>query len=230
METQIPVISSEKRAKAAVTMIYFVTVAYTLNVLADIANKIFFDGNIGAEDDNGAGLIVTLLFASIAMISFVLVLISAVTFIMWLWRAYSNLHALGCPDLYNRAWTIAGWFIPFLNLYLPYKIMQTMFKGINIQLMGKSTLLQKSTQANGNNIGVWWALWIILVVLGNLEIKTNSLFNLFGEPFPTILSIVSVVILFLAADYAVQLIEEYTRAENILLSEEEEDSNIGSLY
>ncbi len=230
METQIPVVSSEKRAKAAVMMIYSVTIIYAVNVLADIANKIFFDGAIGAEEGAQGGIIITLLFASIAVILLALALISVVTFIMWLWRAYSNLHALGCHDLYNRAWTVAAWFIPFLNLYLPYKIMQTMFKGINIQLMGKNTLLQSSTQADGSKIGVWWTLWIISGFFGNMEIKANNLLSILGEPFPTILSIVSVVLLFFTANYAVQLIEEYTRAENILLSEEESDDNIGALY
>jgi hypothetical protein len=58
--------------------------------------------------------------AIVALVQTVVFIFTAVMFIRWFKRAYSNLPALGAADLRFRAgWAIWGWFVPFLNLWRP---------------------------------------------------------------------------------------------------------------
>jgi hypothetical protein len=47
---------------------------------------------------------------------------------LWTWRAWSNLHALGLPDLrFSPAYAVGAYFIPGLNLFLPLKAMRELY-------------------------------------------------------------------------------------------------------
>lgn len=236
METQTATLkSNDKRAKNATTMIYLVTIGYAIVALLNIVNNIFsnegrlfvFELQIPVEGVSGSILtfdIDVLAFVDLGFM--VIVLVSAITFIMWLWQAYSNLYALGFERLYKRGWIIACWFIPILNLYLPYKIVRSMFDGLNELLLQNVNSKKNSVRVLGQDLGVWWAVCLIFMFGNNFDLKLGDL-SYFGEPFSSILSIFLAALLLIAANYTIKLIEEYTHAENVLLNEEEEDDNIG---
>jgi hypothetical protein len=53
-------------------------------------------------------------------------LATAVGFLVWFHRAYTNLPALGIEPLpYATGWTIGAWLVPLLNLVRPKQIMDT---------------------------------------------------------------------------------------------------------
>jgi hypothetical protein len=57
-------------------------------------------------------------------------LATAVGFLVWFHRAYTNLPALGVEPLpYGPGWTVRAWLVPFVNLVRPKRIMNTIWRG-----------------------------------------------------------------------------------------------------
>jgi len=86
-----------------------------------------------------------------------LFVISIFTFIQWFRRAYYNLN-LRTNCVYGEGWAAGGWFIPFMNLVRPYRIMT------ELDTKTSNLINVKSTNTVENNtflIGLWWTLWII---------------------------------------------------------------------
>lgn len=54
-------------------------------------------------------------------------LLSAIAFVAWFHQAYKNLSTYSFVD-HRPGWAIGAWFVPFLNLYRPFKIMGELFR------------------------------------------------------------------------------------------------------
>lgn len=96
--------------------------------------------------------------------------ISAFTFIQWFRRAYFNL-SFRTKITHSEGWAAGSWFIPFINLIRPYRIM--------MELSSKTTQLINSktaafTSNNGTLIGIWWTLWIIGNFAGKLLTRAGN--------------------------------------------------------
>jgi hypothetical protein len=53
----------------------------------------------------------------------VMLILTAIAFVTWLYRARANLRAFGTRHLrYSRNWTVFGFLIPILNLFRPYQV------------------------------------------------------------------------------------------------------------
>jgi len=86
-------------------------------------------------------------------------------FIMWFRRAYFNLHSLGCYVRYSEGWAAGAWFVPFLNLVRPFEIMKDIWNRTQERAQEGMENPQKESSAI---LGVWWALWIITGIAGNI--------------------------------------------------------------
>lgn len=87
----------------------------------------------------------------------VLIVLSAFTFILWFRRAYYNLSLRTSID-HSDAWAAGSWFVPLLNLFRPYQIMNELFTKTTNLINRKSTHFTKN---DSTLIGVWWTLWIV---------------------------------------------------------------------
>lgn len=237
METLQPVIASERRAKSAITTIYITTIAFTINKLLSIINNMFsddgtffrYDFSIPWQEDvaEGSEMFFFVDFVALANSGYSLIFIaSAIIFIMWFWRAYSNLHLLGTDRLYNKGWTIGSWFIPVLNFYFPYQIMRSMFDGLNRELMKNELVGKPTTRVSTSSLGTWWGLWIFLFFIGNIQMKGGWLFT---STMTMIIDMILVVAFFALASYTVQMIEEYVRAEKVLLQDEVDENRFSDI-
>ncbi|MBI3237991.1 MAG: DUF4328 domain-containing protein [Flavobacteriia bacterium] len=81
-----------------------------------------------------------------------------IVFLVWMYRAYSNLHRLNEPKLYHKLWVIFAWFIPIVNLILPYRMLKQLFS-VSVRLGGDYDLsLSKRIVWQLN---ACWSLWIV---------------------------------------------------------------------
>jgi hypothetical protein len=72
-----------------------------------------------------------------------------ITSLMWFYRAYWNLPALGARSLnYSPGWAVGYFFIPILNLFRPYQVAREIDYYSNPSSAPQSALL----------IPVWW-IW-----------------------------------------------------------------------
>jgi hypothetical protein len=94
-----------------------------------------------------------------------------VAYLTWLYRAYSNLPALGNSRnalRYSPGWAIGSWFIPLANVFIPYQIVKETWEksdpGIETE-----TDLQFTVERFSPLILGWWLLWIASNVVGRLS-------------------------------------------------------------
>lgn len=90
----------------------------------------------------------------------VVYIITAITFLKWIYRANLNCHCFGTRDMkFSPGWSIGWYFIPFMNLFKPYQAMK------EIWLVSKDPQKWQS-QKGSLLLGIWWALWIVSNILG----------------------------------------------------------------
>ena len=91
-------------------------------------------------------------------------LVSAVTFLMWFYRAYRNLPALGNTHLAHApSGAVGGWFVPIASLVVPCQIATEIWRGSdpkNIDLKWP----QKPRAARF--VGCWWGCFLLMCVVG----------------------------------------------------------------
>jgi hypothetical protein len=119
----------------------------------------------------------------VGIISLALTVLVAVFFIQWFRRAYYNLHQLFNNLRFNEGWAAGAWFVPFMNLGRPYRIMKEMMFVAESALSKANFISEK--KARKRLVGIWWTLWLIVTILSdstnrvrmrseNLDILTNT--------------------------------------------------------
>ena len=106
---------------------------------------------------------------------FIVVLLTAVSFLSWIYRAHKNLRALGATDLkYSPGWAIVGFFIPFLNIVRPYQVVSEIWRASagETRWWGGAAWMYAETPIF---IAVWWGSWLTLGILDSL-----GAFTVFG--------------------------------------------------
>jgi hypothetical protein len=86
--------------------------------------------------------------------------LTGVFFLVWVYRAYKNLKALGATDLnYSPGWAIGGFFVPILNIVRPYQVISEIWKASAYKARrsrGASWLYEPTPIF----ITAWWGLWL----------------------------------------------------------------------
>jgi len=78
-------------------------------------------------------------------------LFTAIWFIAWLYRAYGNALAMGARSHWSQGWAIGGWFVPLMNLIVPFQIVAAVRRNAEA-MAGRRT---------GGQLEVcWWSAWL----------------------------------------------------------------------
>ncbi|MDH4474223.1 MAG: DUF4328 domain-containing protein [Fluviicola sp.] len=87
-------------------------------------------------------------------------------FFSWLYRSYSNVHLLKKEGLHAKSSIVWAWFIPIVNLYLPFRILKSLYSS-ELELTGESNALElKKMNRTINDMKVLWIFsWIFSVII-----------------------------------------------------------------
>lgn len=134
-------------------------------LLRDIQNGTYNMQEINANDlrQGIVGILILLIYIGVAIV-----------FIQWFRRAYYNIHQLSSSCSFSEGWAAGAWFVPFVNLGRPYKIMKEMVF-IAENLLIRKGLVEEDASRN-RSVGIWWTLWIIISIVSstNSRIQTKS--------------------------------------------------------
>jgi hypothetical protein len=108
-----------------------------------------------------------------------LFVVTALTFVLWTYAARSNLRALGARSLdYTTTWSVAGWWVPGLNVVRPYQVLREIWKASDPDTADRFAWKQLRTPA----LLVFW--WTTFVGFVSLEITTALMAHSAGIDVP----------------------------------------------
>jgi len=92
-----------------------------------------------------------------------LVVVTGVTFLVWLHRVRVNVRSFGVRRLsYGREWTVLGFFVPALNALRPYQVVREIWKASD---PSTGDPLGWKSVATPPLLALWWGLFVAYFVL-----------------------------------------------------------------
>lgn len=127
---------NDKRAKNAILLIWIILGIEILSIISSFLQlNLLQNAAIGNEISDTEANMNDIREKIIAILYLIAFIISGITFILWFRRAYFNLHLLNNRLSYKEGWAAGSWFVPFLNLFRPYQIMQELYHETRLILL-----------------------------------------------------------------------------------------------
>ncbi len=145
-----------------------VTATVAVAVLSAIAWALLFWVLVqfDAGQASSEALRVSAVGAAVSAVLFAVLLVaSGIVWVVWQYRAHSNLRALGAADLrYTPGWAVGWWFIPFANIVMPYLTMRELWKASDPAAGAVDWKMARRTPL----LPWWWGIWLTAQVAGNI--------------------------------------------------------------
>jgi hypothetical protein len=89
-----------------------------------------------------------------------------VMWVVWQYRAHSNLPALGAANLrYRPGWVVGWWFIPVANLAIPYLTMRELHKASDPE----AGAVEWKAKRTSPLLWLWWGAWLGQTALNGIS-------------------------------------------------------------
>lgn len=108
----------------------------------------------------------------VAIVMILLYIGVAIVFIQWFRRAYYNMHQLSTNLSHSEGWAAGAWFVPIMNLGRPFMIMKEMMSVAENMLIDENLIRKDNKRIR--SVGIWWALWISVSVLSDVNARIQS--------------------------------------------------------
>ena len=196
-----PFTSAHVRATIVKILLIVGAVATGLSLLVESVS-LAFRTDEEALVDTPMGLAVTLLIFLVAVFEFIIYVTTVVFFLMWLYRSSNNLRAFDpwVRPTYSAGWAVGYFFIPFLNLVVPYRAVKEVWQKSGLP---DDVRLDPSPPAS---FPLWWLFWLLACFAGNISMRLS-----FNEKVPestaTIVSIGASALSIIAALFAYLVVD-----------------------
>ena len=214
---------NEQRGKIAVLVVW---IMLSVDVLMGLSNYFQYRMILGWENGEMYSMEAAQANDSrqiwIAVLMVIIFVVHFVTFIMWFRRAYFNLHLRVRNLEHSEGWAAGSWFVPFVNLYMPYQIMRELYLETYALLGGKKG--QYPENYTTAYVGWWW----FLVIVTSIASRIDSFYARGAEEIPelitsSLISAISSLLEIPAALLTVKVIGDYMKTERLLLEQESEE-------
>lgn len=106
--------------------------------------------------------------ALLALINFVMFIVSVIFVARWIHRASANAHAIDPSMTISPGWAVGWFFIPFANLIKPYEAMRETWSASMGERGGYS-------DRDTGLVKTWWGLWIAMNIVSWAAFRAESL-------------------------------------------------------
>ena len=210
---------NQKRSEIAITLIWICLIVNLISLfssylqyelLTQLSNGVEIANYKLEQNDSREQLL--------GVVTLIVSIISAVTFIQWFRRAYFNLHSL-VPNLtYTEGWAAGSWFVPIIGFYRPYQIMMELYNKTIARL--EETKLIDNQSYDVSFVKVWWVLWIIVSIIGRVVYKNISEAETIDKFIDyTVFSMVQSILYIPLSILTIKVIKEYSNFENLLFND-----------
>jgi hypothetical protein len=135
--------------------------------------------------------------AGIVQILLVMLLIaSAVLFLMWLYRANRNLLSLSDKKpQFSPGWSVGWFFVPFMSFFVPYQVVAEIWR----TSYAKTDIIGETGFAPSTPspiiVRCWWAFYLLRSFIGYIALRASFLsYDISSPIFPTYVSVASEII------------------------------------
>lgn len=209
---------NDERSSALVVILWIVLLLEVLiiissgmqhNLLSTIAGGGYISDEAASFNDLRVQLLAVLYLLAYA--------ISGVAFIMWFRRAYFNLHQKVNTLSYGEEWAAGSWFVPFLNLYRPFQIMQELYTETKKYILNRDD--SRPMSLANNYLGLWWTLWLVNGIFGQIAFRVSRHASTLDDLIiSSKIDIISSVIGVGLGLITIKIVKDYARVESFLLS------------
>jgi len=124
-----------------------------------------------------------------------------VVFLIWFYRAYRNLQALGIRrGRYSSPWAVLLLLVPILNLFYAYDLVKELWRqsspdlGFSDDFLKQQAFARKQYPSKTPLIGLWWGFTIASVVAARISDRITGMWI---ELIPDALAVVASIMLIL---------------------------------
>ncbi|MDM7924087.1 MAG: DUF4328 domain-containing protein [Pyrinomonadaceae bacterium] len=166
--------------RSARNLSLFAIIALALNGVCNFVSSLLGIGQVLAPDmslelDGGMASGWLLLQGLVYLMLGPIAIATIVGFLMWLYRAHSNLPALQAQHTsFTPGWAVGWWFIPFANLVKPFQAVREVWAESDPDIPQEMSFLSASLHSAPTYMGFWWAFWIISNIISNI---TSRVYN-----------------------------------------------------
>ncbi|MDQ5843759.1 MAG: DUF4328 domain-containing protein [Acidobacteriota bacterium] len=159
---------TQKRAQL-LTALLIVNAGMSLLSAFASALGLFFPEAEEADTGEPIVLVVALLQVGVAVVQFLVYVVTAVVFLMWFYRSYENLPSFGIAKReikYSSGWAVGSFFVPLISLVVPYRAMK--------ELWNKSVPHTSRMFGDLSPPGffpLWWGVWLISSFANQLHLR-----------------------------------------------------------
>jgi len=92
-------------------------------------------------------------------------LVTGITFLKWVYRAYKNIQGFGAEDLrYSPSWAVAYYFMPILGLIRPVQVMNEIWRASEDPRDWRH-------RPGSWLIGSWWTLFLVYALITQISLQ-----------------------------------------------------------
>jgi Domain of unknown function (DUF4328) len=184
-------------------------ICFALYVVISIAEMAVSLPRIDLEDGTTASLGLVAI-GLVSIIEILVRLIIIVLFLVWLYKAFKNLPALGANSLeFSPGWAVGWWFVPIANLFKPYQVVSELWRESDADF-DANTFLSNQVSAP-SIIGWWWGLFIGGNIAGRIS---NAMIEADSALFPIAL-ILAGLLHGISAYLIIQIIKTITSQQEL---------------
>ncbi len=176
-EAEIKIISrdNQKRAYQLLTVFWISICVSIISLISNYSELTLLERGLIGEIDETQAAVNDERQSTIALIYGIVTVFTIVFFLRWFRRAYFNLHQLRFQTMgYSETQALWCWFIPFVNLVRPRKIMGEIWE--YTQKYSNRLEIEPKTILN-----LWWCLWIIHNIVSNISFKLSLKYETLEE-------------------------------------------------
>ena len=152
-------------------------------------------------------IIIALMESGVALMAVAVYFATIVVFLMWMYRSFENLPALGVPRAsigFSSGWAVGSFFVPIVLLFAPYQATKELWK--------KSRPMALGSSGPPAFFPSWWAFWLMSLIAGNLYFRLSFSERLSPEA-DAMLGSVSTVLSIIAAVFAIMVVKEIDKQQ-----------------
>lgn len=207
-----PFTSAHGRAVMVKILLIIGAVATGMSLLAEALSFAFppitEDQDLG-ENPMGAALV--LIVFLVAVLELIVYVATVIFFLMWLYRAYSNLRAFNRSRRLDHSpgWAVGSFFIPFVNLVIPYRAVKEVWQK-------SETSDEEFLSEPGPPVWfpIWWMFWLLSSFANNISMRLTFNENVAPET-ATMVAVVAGFLSIVAAVFAYQVVDLIDKKQEV---------------